>query len=154
MKSDLSDLSGFIKSIIMAIPLKWWIPGIHRIYVIPARQLPEDLDSTDDSAMIAIGGLPSEMEFYDVPVCEVTEIHSRAGVEYKVSLDFTAATSLPFREPAAFIVTDNDGRSTLIGHREPPHPEVETRSNTGDFKGRRGVAYSITSIVRPVAVLV
>lgn len=137
----------------MANPIKWTIPGINQIKLIRCSEITPDIDKRYEAgAPCSVYTRSAEVQFFGHPECEVKEIHRRSGVKYAVTLKFKSNDLLARAWPVAFMVTDNNGKSTLIGLRESPYPIISVTDTAGEEKGSKTLEYTITSATMPVEV--
>lgn len=108
---------------------QWSIPGISKIGIVQAKQLPPDLWEQASAGMT-------------VPLAVIPiwiEIFGKASLNIRMISDNVAESKLQFNtydeiqtEGVAFIAVDRSGEQRLIGALEPPYPKVSLEFSSGD----------------------
>lgn len=124
------------------------LPGVNFIGWLDSRHL------TANVALAGICRMPipilttiTPIDFFDEPQCECKTKKDSGGYEDTASLKFLCGEKLPDRLPLAFVVTDNNGRSFLIGSKEHPLAIVQPDERLGKPDGDNvGIFYEITHV--------
>lgn len=122
------------------------LPGIKSLSYINAAQLPDDL------AAHALSGAPIWLTqsmvmipFTGEASCVCTRTNEHGAPNESVEMSFQSLLSLPEHIPLAFVVTDVNNRSFLIGAKEQPWPYVESSQGFGLPDGESSTTtYTIT----------
>lgn len=130
------------------------LPGILRISTLRCDALPPHL------ARRAAAGIPihivlptTDVEFTDVPVCEVsTEYDNRATLQ-TATLSFTTVGLIDDSAPLAFVITTAQGGTFLIGGREQPFPVIKQKLSTGTPSGASATNSVEVSLTAPLALI-
>lgn len=139
----------------MLHPLKFQIPGIKQILAIRPIDIPADvLHRAEVGLPTTIFGKALEVPFVGVPTCEVVEKRNKSGASFETKLKFISQEDIPELHPICWVVTDNDGRSTLLGCQSGPYPRETRTDSTGEFSSRKGVSHEIICITRPAECVV
>jgi len=109
------------------------LPGIQAIYYVPMSHLPFNI------AYMRAAGIPiffyaqkTKIPFVGQPTCETETTNEHKGKKQTVSLDFRSVVVIPEAYPIAFVVTDQNGQSFLIGQREEPYPRITCVQSFGN----------------------
>ena len=123
------------------------LPGIKFIGWVDNRNLPDRVD------LMAICGMSlavltdiHEVQFFNEPECECIRKKDGAGYEDTATLKFSSPSFIPESNFLAFVVTDVNDQSFLIGSKEIPVSKAPTRTTgktSGDAAGRE---YEITHV--------
>ena len=106
------------------------LPGIKRLSYINAKELASDLQAHALSgAPVWVTQSQTEIPFTGEASCACTRNNEHGASNESVELTFESLLPIPEHIPLAFIVTDVNNRSYLIGQREQPWPFIE--SNQG-----------------------
>lgn len=85
------------------------------------------------------------VEFVGEPECKLQREFENNGAVETATLKFNSTQMLPQSGNIGFIVTDQQGRSLLIGAKESPHPIVKVTATAGKPDGdAAGFTYEIT----------
>lgn len=122
------------------------LPGICSIEWVECEKL------IPDAALHGIVGTPvpilterHAVEFFDEPECECVTENDNGNRTDTATLKFLSGDLLPIRRHVAFVVTDANGRSFLIGAAEQPYPQVKMSIVFGAPDGDSGgFEYEIT----------
>ena len=122
------------------------LPGIKALSYVNALELPSDL------GLVGISGLPLTLmvQSVDIPftgeaTCTGTRSNANGAGNETVELTFQSLLALPEHMPLAFIVTDANNRSYLIGCREQPWPYIESSQGFGMPDGESStITHTIT----------
>ncbi len=112
------------------------LPGVTFIGWLDCEQLPRRVDlhgitRTPVPVLTAV----TAVEFFDTPECScVTEREGR-GSKDTATLSFLCGELLPLHRRLGFAVTDAQGRTWLIGQKEPPFPRVKVETLCGQPDG-------------------
>lgn len=121
------------------------LPGVTAIGWIESRHLQARVN------LAAICGMAvpiltdiNGINFFDTPTCELARKKEGAATSETAMLKFKTYIRLPNRKKIAFIVTDANGDTYLIGAAEPPFPSVEATRTLGSPSGDpAGIEYEI-----------
>ena len=122
------------------------LPGIKALAYVNALELPSDL------GLVGISGLPLTLmvQSVDIPFtgeasCVCTRTNEHGAPNESVEMSFQSLLSLPDDVPLAFVVTDVNNRSFLVGGKEQPWPYVESSQGFGLPDGESSTTtYTIT----------
>ena len=122
------------------------LPGIKKIGWLYCSRLPERVD------LAALAGLKvalltdlNDITFFGTPDCRCSMDKENNGFFQTASLKFKSCESLPATEKIAFVVTDVNDSSFLIGSAEMPMPAVRVERVTGETTGDpAGFLYDVT----------
>lgn len=78
--------------------------------------------------------------FCGVPTCEAVSTYNKNGRIEQTTLRFKTLDVLPTTRHVAFVVTDCNGQSYIIGQHEKPRPIVKITRDTGTPNGDPAVA--------------
>lgn len=116
------------------------LPGIKNIAYLDARKL------TPNVMLMAICGNPigvftelHPIPFSGTPSCITSSVYDNHGRLEAVTLTFKSTEYMPTHMPVAFVVTDANDKSYLIGAFETPHPTVKVEIGFGDPSGDASV---------------
>lgn len=108
------------------------LPGVKKIGWVDCRNLPQRV------SLSAICGMPvailtdiHDIPFFDDPACECVTKKDGAGYQDTATLKFRTPFVIPDNGFLAFVVTDVNDNSYLIGSFEVPHAVYEFTKSTG-----------------------
>ena len=78
--------------------------------------------------------------FCGVPTCEAVSTYNKNGRIEQTTLRFKTLDVLPTTRHVAFVVTDCNNQSYIIGQHEKPRPIVKVTRDTGTPNGDPAVA--------------
>ena len=85
-----------------------------------------------------LAGLPvgiftevTPIAFVGVPTCEAVSTYNNNGRVEQTTLRFKTLDDVPTNRHIAFVITDCNGQSYVIGQHEKPRPIIKTTSTTG-----------------------
>ena len=112
------------------------LPGIKFIGYVPCNLLQREM------MYKSLAGLPvgvftdiTPIAFCGVPTCEAVSTYNKNGRVEQTSLRFKTTCDLPATRHIAFVVTDCNNQSYVIGQHEKPRPIVKVTRNTGTPDG-------------------
>ena len=106
--------------------MKQSLPNITAIFYVPCASLiPNITEKYRAGLPVAIFPLPSAIEHYGNASCEAEQEYDNGGYSEKTVLQFTTTDDLSHYPALAFVVTDADGQSYVIGTKEAPYPIME-----------------------------
>ena len=106
--------------------MKQSLPNIIDIYIVPCASLiPNITEKYRAGLPVAIFPLPTAIEHYGNASCEAEQEYDNGGYSEKTVLQFTTTEDISHYPPLAFVVTDANGQSYIIGTQEAPYPIVE-----------------------------
>ena len=89
-----------------------------------------------------LAGLPvgiftsiTPIAFVGVPTCEAVSTYNKNGRVEQTTLRFNTLDEVPTNRHIAFVITDCNGQSYVIGQHEKPRPIIKTTSSTGTTSG-------------------
>lgn len=89
-----------------------------------------------------LAGLPvgiftevTPIAFVGVPTCEAVSTYNNNGRVEQATLRFKTLDEVPSNKHIAFVITDCNGQSYVIGQHEKPRPIIKTTSTTGTLSG-------------------
>jgi len=102
------------------------LPNIIKIYTVPCDSLPTNvMEKHLAQISIAVVQGKTPVEHYDNASCEAEQEHDNNGLLEKTVLQFTTTDEIAAYPPLAFVVTDAQQQSWVIGAKEAPFPIVE-----------------------------
>jgi hypothetical protein len=106
--------------------MKQSLPNIIDIYKVPCASLVPNITEKYRAGLpVAIFPLPSPIEQYGNASCEAEQEYVGGGYSEKTVLQFNTTDDLSHYPALAFVVTDADGQSYIIGTKETPYPIME-----------------------------
>ena len=123
-------------------------------YILPGIQSIGWVDCEKLQSNVALNGIcgnriPVLTEILPVPFfgqasCECSETKESGGVVATATLSFKSDVVFPLHTHLGFVVTDNNGKSWLIGSKEPPFPMMKMCIYFGDCESKSaGISYEI-----------
>lgn len=130
------------------------LPGITAIYAVPCRLLP------DHMMLRAIAGMPigiptvgERVEFFDTPILTIEGTKVNGTSVETSTLEFAARKPLKDWIRMAFVVVRANGRTQVIGAKEPKYPVITYTETTGTPDGTAAVRrYKITHTAQKSAI--
>ena len=102
------------------------LPGIIAIYTVPCALLsPNIVEKHIAGVPVGIFPLPTAIEHYGNAECNAEQEYDNGGYSEKTVLQFTTTEEISRVAPIAFVVTDANSQSYVIGTKEAPFPMVE-----------------------------
>jgi len=112
------------------------LPGIKFIGFVESDKLQREIMlKTLANLPVGIFTDITPIEFCGVPTCEAESTYKNNGRIEQTTLRFKTLDVLPTSRHIAFIVTDCNNRSYVIGQREKPRPIVKVTRDTGTPDG-------------------
>ena len=106
--------------------MKQSLPNITAIFYVPCASLVPNITEKYRAGLpVAIFPLPSAIEHYGNASCEAEQEYVDGGYSEKTVLQFNTTDDLSHYPALAFVVTDADGQSYIIGTKEAPYPIME-----------------------------
>ncbi len=112
------------------------LPSIKFIGYVPSELLQREI------MFKHLAGLPvgvftdvNPIQFVGTPTCEAVSTYNKNGRVEQTTLRFNTLDDLPKSRHVAFIVTDCNNQSYIIGQHEKPRPIVKVTQNTGTPNG-------------------
>lgn len=97
------------------------LPGIKFIGYLPCSLLPPNiLQKALAGVPVAIYSPPTPVEHYGNAECIAEQEYDHGSYLEKTTLTFTTTDEIPCNGPIAFVVTDVNNQSYVIGRRETP----------------------------------
>lgn len=108
------------------------LPGIKFIGFVLAERLQREI-MLKHLAGLAVGVFTdvTPITFVGVPTCEAVSSYNNNGRLEQTTLRFNTLDDLPTNRHVAFVVTDCNNQSYVIGQNEKPRPIVKVTQNTG-----------------------
>lgn len=112
------------------------LPGIKFIGYVTAERLQREI-MYKHLAGVPVGIFTdiTPIAFSGVPTCEAASAYKDNGRIEQTVLRFKTLDELPTNRHVAFVVTDCNNQSYIIGQREKPRPIVNITQNTGTPDG-------------------
>ena len=102
------------------------LPGIRKIAYVEAEQLaPNVMLKAICGGLVSVLAQTTEVSFVGEATCESTSEYDNHGRVESVTLTFSSTEYVPHSRPLAFVVTDVNGNSFLVGSREKPYPTIK-----------------------------
>ena len=119
------------------------LPGIMAIGYVRGHQLQRQM-MQKSLAGIPVGIMTdiTPINFVGNPTCEAVSDYDNGGRLEKTTLKFLTNDDIPIYKDIAFVITDCNCRSFVIGAREKPRPIIRVSSFSGQADGEPN-AYSI-----------
>lgn len=126
------------------------LPGIVKIEVARCAYLPSDLESRALCGVKPLVGAPTETVWHiGMPTLKTEASFLNGGRQEKATLEFKSLNPLPEGENLAFILTLANGKTVIIGTREPNYPVINYSTESGDPSGKPAViSYSVTHLAQ------
>ena len=112
------------------------LPGIKFVGFVETDKLQREIMNK------SLAGLPvgiftdiTPIAFCGVPTCNAESIYNNNGRIEQTTLRFKTLDDMPTSRHIAFVVTDCNNRSYIIGQREKPRPIVKVTRDTGTPNG-------------------
>ena len=117
------------------------LPGIKFIGFVSAENLQREM-MFKHLAGIPVGVFTdiTPIAFCGVPTCEAVSTYNKNGRIEQTTLRFRTLDVLPTTRHVAFVVTDCNNQSYIIGQHEKPRPIVKVTRDTGTPNGDPAVA--------------
>ena len=117
------------------------LPGIEFIGFVLAENLQREM-MYKHLAGIPVGVFTdiTPIAFCGVPTCEAVSTYNKNGRIEQTTLRFKTLDVLPTTRHVAFVVTDCNNQSYIIGQHEKPRPIVKITRDTGTPNGDPAVA--------------
>ena len=93
----------------------------------------------------------THIELYGDASCEAASEHDNGSSLEKTTLQFTTTDEIPASQELAFVVEDVQGKSYIIGQKEPPFPmvEIETKiDGKENVKEVKVVSFAKKSLIK------
>lgn len=102
------------------------LPGIKSIGYLPCANLsPLIMQKHIVGIPVGVFSAITPIEHYGNASCEAESEYDHGRKLQKAKLKFSTTDDIPIDKHLAFVVTDAEGKSWLIGLREPPYPIAE-----------------------------
>ena len=106
--------------------MKQSLPNIINIYIVPCASLVPNITEKFRAGLpVAIFPLPTPIEHFTNASCEAEQEFDNNGYSEKTVLQFSTTGDISHYPPLAFVVTDANGQSYIIGTQEAPYPIIE-----------------------------
>lgn len=116
------------------------IPGIRQISYVPTSYLSHDVTYRAESGVpVLMTAQPTVISLKGEAVCEVERKFDNNSQQETAKLTFYTLDELPPHRHIAFVITDMQGNSFVIGAREAPFPIVKVAYTTGKPDGDASV---------------
>lgn len=108
------------------------LPGIKSIGFVETEKLsPNVMLKGICEIPVAVYADVTDVTFVSAPTCVLGDEYDKHGRLQTVTLNFATNDYIPMYKRLAFIVTDVNGQSYLIGAKEPPFPVMKLSINFG-----------------------
>ena len=112
------------------------LPGIKSLGYVSADRLQREIMYKHLAGQpVGIFTDITPIAFVGVPTCEAVSQYNNNGRIEQTTLRFKTLDDMPSSRHIAFIVTDCNNRTYIIGQRENPRPIVKITQNTGTPDG-------------------
>ena len=102
------------------------LPNIINIYIVPCASLVPNITEKFRAGLpVAIFPFPTPIEHFINASCETEQEFDNGGYSEETVLQFSTTEDISHYPPLAFIVTDANGQSYVIGTQEAPYPIIE-----------------------------
>ncbi|MCR5314373.1 MAG: hypothetical protein K6E52_00555 [Bacteroidaceae bacterium] len=102
------------------------LPDIIAIYLIPCDSLPANITEKFRAHIpVSIPDVLTQIEHCGNASCEAVQQSDNGAVSEKTVLQFYTAENICLFPPLAFVITDAQNQSYVIGTKERPYPMVE-----------------------------
>lgn len=106
--------------------MKQSLPAIIAISTVPCEHLAPNIEQKYMAHLpIGIFPLPTAVEHFGNASCEAEQEYDNGYYSEKTVLQFTTTDEIDNATPIAFVITDANGQSYIIGTKEAPFPMVE-----------------------------
>ena len=106
--------------------MKQSLPDIIAIYQVPCSSLTANITERFRAhAPVRVSQGLTLIEHYGKASCEAEQQFDNGGYSEKTVLQFSTNEEISQYPPLAFVITDAQGQSYIIGTREQPYPMVE-----------------------------
>ena len=122
------------------------LPGIRFVGYVSAESLQREI-MYKHLAGIPVGIFTdvTPIAFFGVPTCEAVSTYNNNGRIEQTTLRFQTLDVVPLNRHIAFIVTDCNNQSYVIGQHEKPRPIIKASGHTGTPGGDPAVrTYEVT----------
>lgn len=127
--------------------MKQSLPGIERIATVPCQLLsPNIIEKYKAGVPIGVFAITTPIEHYGNASCEAVSEFDEGGYVEKASLHFNTTTEISQQQNLAFVITDVNGKSFVIGCMEAPYPIVNITQKVDEDTNIYEVKVSFTRI--------
>lgn len=110
------------------------LPGIKSIGYLYTSQLPSHILQKHLAGVpVGVYAQPTPVSFVNAS-CEAEQDPDHSSVLEKTTLEFSTSDEFPFHLPLAFVITDTNNRSYVIGQKEAPAPQITVNTTINDEK--------------------
>lgn len=122
------------------------IPGITKISIVECNALQQNLEwKCIADIPIGISTDTKPICFSGIPTCEAVTTCLKNDESEKTTLKFNSTVDIPTSIPVAFIITDAQKKSFIIGAKEKPFPIISKTKRTGSPEGDSSIiSYEVT----------
>ena len=116
--------------------IKQSLPGIKNLGYVLSERLQRQITSKS-LVNLPVGVFTdiTPINFVGNPACETQSDYDNNGRLEKSTLRFLTNDNIPIYKNIAFVMTDVNGQSWLLGTREKPRPIIRVTKNTGVPEG-------------------
>jgi hypothetical protein len=112
------------------------LPGILSVAYLPVDRVQRHCDLKCLSSIpVQVFTTPTQVPLKGPATCETVSRYDNNGRVETTTLRFRSLEPVPTTHPLAFIVTDANRQSYLVGLHEPPYPIVRSTRTTGTPSG-------------------
>ncbi len=126
------------------------LPGIIAIAYIDCGNLSYNIEERFLAGLrVSVYGNMTQVSFSGMPTCVNESTYDKHSQSEKTTLTFQSVENLPIRQNLAFVITDVQEQSYLIGHAEDPYPTIKRERNLGTPTDEKAVyTYEVVLIGR------
>ncbi len=124
------------------------LPGVKAVHWLDCQHLPQRVDLHGICRMpVPVLTALSPVGLFDDAECSCTTEREGGSFQDTATLKFLTHELLPLSLKIGFVVTSVEGKSYLIGSKEPPYPRVKVEQRCGLPGGdSAGYLYEITHV--------
>ncbi len=112
------------------------LSGVKAISYIAANTLPDTiLQQAVSKQPIVIYSSRTPVPFYGTPECSVEQINENNGTKEVASLVFRSLVVIPEAFAIAFLITDTNGQTYMLGCKNSPYPSITAIQQFGAPEG-------------------
>ena len=122
------------------------LPGIKVLGFVQGKYLQRQMMHKSLAGLpVAIMTDITPINFVGNPTCEAASDYDNGGRIEKTTLKFVTNDLIQLQSDIAFVMTDTNDESFVIGTREKPHPIIRMKIFTGEPNGEPAVfSYEVT----------
>ncbi len=130
--------------------MKQSLPGIIAIAYLECDKLSYNIEERSLAGLrVGVYEPTTKVCFSGMPTCITESEYDKHSQSERTTLTFQTVDDIPVRRNLAFIVTDVQEQSYIIGHAEDPFPTIKRSRNLGTPAEEKAVyTYEVTMIGR------